>query len=435
MNRWVWIAAGAAVLAAGGYFGYDALVKEQPALAVQQRTAAVSRGELIVSVTGSGTVSTVNKEQVTAGEAGKLEQVLVAAGDTVAAGQVLAVFEAPDVTAEIRQKENALKKQEMQLEQSKEQYIAAADDSARKQAANSIESLKLDIESSQLDLAELREQQRNVTQIVSPIAGKVTAVEVAAGEQVQPEAVIASIVDYDNLQSVIQVDELDIPKIKLGQAAAITLDALENVEIQGEVTAIADEGVATNGVSVFDVTVSYRTVDNVKSGMTAQAEIRIEQKTDALLLPIEAVRDMGGRKMVILAGESGQRDALPEAPGLKDPASAPAGEAPASGSVSPEDATVSAPGQRRGMGGSMGGNLREVTVGIYNESYIEIVSGLSEGDIVVLPDVVASSSNAGMPAGMDVSFQGAGAGGFAGGGRDGGMRQFGGGQGGGGPRG
>lgn len=75
-------------------------------------------------------------------------------------------------------------------------------------------------------LAELKEEQNKVVNVTAPMSGKVTALKVAeGGQKVQSGAAVLTITDYSLLQSVIQVDELDIAKVKPGQKAAVTLDA------------------------------------------------------------------------------------------------------------------------------------------------------------------------------------------------------------------
>lgn len=66
--------------------------------------------------------------------------------------------------------------------------------------------------------------------MVAPIAGKITASDVAVGDEVQGNGVIAEIVDYKALTFVVQVDELDIPEIKAGRAAQVHLNALPDTK-------------------------------------------------------------------------------------------------------------------------------------------------------------------------------------------------------------
>jgi len=167
--------------------------------------------------------------------------------------------------------------------------------------------------------------------------------------------VIAVIADSSKYQVVIPVDELDINKIKIGQKAIVTADALPDQQFDGEVTDVSDQGTTQNGVSTFDVTVSFDKKDGMKIGMTADADITAQQKDDVLIVPIEAVVERNGKKYVMVYNENTTNG-------------------------SKTSATPSA------------SSMHEVKTGINNESYIEIVSGLSEGERVILQGTTSTNN-------------------------------------------
>ena len=70
----------------------------------------------------------------------------------------------------------------------------------------------------------------------------------------------------------------DISQVKLGQTAAVRVEALDSKEYVGKVVDIADEGTSSNGVATFDVTIALDTSENLKSGMTAEASIQVDKK-------------------------------------------------------------------------------------------------------------------------------------------------------------
>src|SRR5690606_24526049 len=107
------------------------------------------------------------------------------------------------------------------------------------------------------------------------------------------------------LQIVVGVDELDISKVKVGQPASILVEALPDQKFTGKVTEIAQEGTATSGVATFDVTIMLDDSTNLRAGMSAEATIIVEQKADALYLPIEAVQSIGGRYFVMVRSAEG----------------------------------------------------------------------------------------------------------------------------------
>lgn len=188
--------------------------------------------------------------------------------------------------------------------------------------------------------------------ITAPVAGTLTSLQVVSGDRLTDGKVVAHITNYHDLQSVIQVDELDILKIKPGETADIKVNAIPDHAYTGKVTAVANEGTVTNGVSNFNVTVHIDNPDNLKVGMTTEANILTDSKDNVLYVPIEAVHSRGGQKFVLIPQTSA-------------------------------DGTQTTAVQRT------------VQTGIHNENYVEITQGLQEGDSVELPAVTpASSSNA-----------------------------------------
>ncbi|WP_051236501.1 efflux RND transporter periplasmic adaptor subunit [Paenibacillus pinihumi] len=475
MKKWFFAVTGVLLVAAAGYLGYTYFFKKEPVQSAPVRTARVVKGNLTVAVSGSGTVTAVHTKDAAAPEEGQLGALLVKEGDVVKEGQIIASYTQPDVGKDIDKLQTSIAKQQMDYDKLKKKYVEA-NETERENVGYDIESLKLDMASNNKSLAELKEEQNKVVNVTAPMSGKVTALKVAeGGQKVQSGAAVLTITDYSLLQSVIQVDELDIAKVKPGQKAAVTLDALEDMKIEGTVSKIADEGTSTNGVALFDVTIQFPAQEGIRTGMSASAEITVESKDNVLMVPIEAIHEAGQQKMVQLAiAPSG-------APGTsQNPAKAGAGDSWRAQHQAEGDADAPAnPGQgiagqgrqsrreqagdsdtrsadtqagttggagsralpqgeagRQSIGrfggpaaaGAVPGAMKAVTVGISNDTYIEIVSGLSEGEEIVLPSVVPSAntnSRAGSP-GAGGGFPG----GFTGGG--GGAVRFGGGAGGGG---
>jgi len=191
------------------------------------------------------------------------------------------------------------------------------------------------------------------------------------GDEVKKGQIVGVIDDSAGMVVTVSVDEVDIAKIKLKQAAEITFDALPEQTFTGSVSYISEEGVVTNSAATFDVKVALDKTDGIKTGMTANVDILVSYKEGALLVPIESVQDRGGRKFVIL-DTGGAADNTGRAGSGK-------GE--------------SADGGQSGTGNAMGGGMTPVETGLHNETSIEIVSGVKEGDKVVLPSVVRSSGD------------------------------------------
>lgn len=232
---------------------------------------------------------------------------------------------------------------------------------------NNIDQLNNQILQTKEKIKSLQEQESPPDPIVAPFSGEIVTRDVEPGTDLKAGQAVAEIANYQDFQMVIAVDELDIPKVKVGQTANITLNAFPDQKFQGEVIKIADEGTVNNGVATFDVTILLKKADGIRSGMTGEAVITVQQKENVLYVPIEAVQKRGNQYMVFTAN-----------------------------------------------GGNSQGNprMKNVEVGISNEDYIEITAGLNEGDEVILPTITNRTQSFNRIPG---AFPG-GMGGFSGGG-------------------
>ena len=192
------------------------------------------------------------------------------------------------------------------------------------------------------ELSDIKEDYSFYT-ITAPIDGVVTSVDVNVDDYVRSESTIAKIVNNTEVKFEISVDELDILDIEIGQEAKVTIDALEETEttpLIGHVTEIALEGTNMNSVTSYPVTISLAGSDEIRMGMNCTTEIVVDSAKDVLVIPVEAVEARRNKYYVTM-----------------------------------EDDTQ-----------------REIEIGIYDEDYIEIVSGLTEGEKVKLPTKILSTS-------------------------------------------
>ena len=184
--------------------------------------------------------------------------------------------------------------------------------------------------------------------ITAPFDGTVTTMDVEEGDRVSSSEVLAHVTDYKKLKTTISVDELDVPSVKKGQTVDIKASAFEDETFTGEVTSVAKEGTYENGVSSFDVTIKIDKPGDIKIGMSTEVSILTNSVKDALYVPIEAVQIDGEEKYVNIQ-QSGTTE----------------------GAVSTK---------------------KVVETGISNDRYIEITSGLEEGQFVSLPITINESS-------------------------------------------
>ena len=105
----------------------------------------------------------------------------------------------------------------------------------------------------------------------------------------------------------ILINEIDVPEVEKGQKAVVTLDAFPNQQFEGKVTTIAPEGKIVENIVVFETTIELPNPDNILlSGMTAEAEIIIKSKDNAIIIPLEALEERGGKAQVLVKGPDGQ---------------------------------------------------------------------------------------------------------------------------------
>lgn len=388
-----------------------------------QNTTRVSKNDITVSVSGSGSIISTKSEAVRTKEEGKVSEVLVKEQDVVKKGQTLLTFEATDHTDSLRSMQNNLQSQQWELtslqDQFKRQVQEGADEETLESTKQSITKQEMNIENTEAEIASLQEEMIPPDPLVAPIDGTITSINITAGEQAKSGSELFVINDYQQLSVQIQVDELEIPDVAVGMRSAIQIDALPDQAFEGKVSQIANEGISSNGVSLFDVTVALDNSENVRVGMSAEATIIINEKTDTLTLPIEAVQQMGGRYIVILPDNATATATAPDGSSEQDSAGAPARPEGVQPEAQESDtgSEGAAPSRRPG-GNAANANQRfqEVEVGVHNESLIEIVSGLAEGDEVVVPTVIQSSSGSSEQPVMQGTFGGFGGGASFGGG-------------------
>lgn len=207
--------------------------------------------------------------------------------------------------------------------------------------------------------------------ITAPADGTITTVSVKDGDRITKGEAVAHLTDYSDLETVVQIDELDIPKVKKNQTATVTVNAFPDQTFAGKVTSVAREGSSENGTSTFDVTIHFNKPQNLKVGMSTEASILTETKKNALYVPVDAVYTSNNEKYVLVASANAGTD---------------------NGSS------------------SAAGNTQKQTVktGIANEDYVEITDGVTEGETVQLPQLASDSSSSSQQRGAMQGFGGMG---------------------------
>jgi len=146
----------------------------------------------------------------------------------------------------------------------------------------------------------------NQSFIKSPFAGVLTMVEVMPGDQVNPGKFACRIDDLSKLLLDVEVSEVDINQIKVGQDVVMIFDAILAKEYHGKVTEVSPVGNETQGVVNFKVTLELLDADkDIKPGMTSAVNIVINQLEKTLLIPNRAVRVVEGERVVYVLKNDG----------------------------------------------------------------------------------------------------------------------------------
>lgn len=218
--------------------------------------------------------------------------------------------------------------------------------------------------------------------VTASATGVITTNPVTAGERVTSGQVVAHVTNYEDLQTVVQIDELDISKIKKGQTVSVKVNSFPDKTFTGKVTAIADEGTAATGVSTFDVTIHISKPDKLMVGMSTEASILTVSKENVLYVPLEAIYSSNDQKYVIVTSNEMDKQTSDK-------------------------------------------EHKTVETGLANEDYVEITRGVTEGETIQLPQLATGSKATKTQGTLQGGGFGTGIGGF---GNVGGMNRTGNGQ-------
>ena len=167
-----------------------------------------------------------------------------------------------------------------------------------------IELARLSIEQAQLTLLEARLDLVKA-ELVAPASGTVLRVNVDEGDRISAGAVAITMADLSQLQLTIDVAEIDIPKVRIGQLADVTIDAFPNRVFAGMISNIEPSSSALDGVIDYPVTV--RLIDDaltaIRPGMTAVATLRSEVADARWLVPSTAIQEFSGETVVFKTGD------------------------------------------------------------------------------------------------------------------------------------
>ncbi|MCD2348731.1 efflux RND transporter periplasmic adaptor subunit [Clostridium guangxiense] len=365
------VVAAVCLLGGGGYYFYNKSAKAKAASnTTRYYTVTAQRSNIDVTVSATGTVEATQTKDVVANNSGTVQNLGVNVGDTVSQGSTIAKVQSDDIDAAVSKANLTVQQQQLQVNNAKN-----ANDEAMQE---------LSLQSAQSDLNNKIEQQNKMT-LTAPIGGVVVAKNDNNGDSVQAGKALITIADLSSMKVDVQVDELDISKVKVGQTADIKFDAISGKSYTGTVDSISQMGTTSNNVTTYDVIVTINNPDGVKIGMNANVNIKVTSKSDALAIPVEALIERNNKKYVMLKTNSSSTTSQQGSWSKSNNSG--------NNSYKRSSSNGSFGGNSSGRISTLGGKLVEVETGLENETTVEITSGIKEGDQVMIQLPQSTSTN------------------------------------------
>lgn len=327
--------------------------------AVEYETQTVERDAINLSITATGTINPLNKVDVGTQVSGIISKIYVDFNSEVEQGQLIAQLDPAPLQAEKAVAEESLCAAELDYKLQKKTYerqkrlfdrelISETEydnaENAYLKAESNLRQSRLTLQRAEINLG--------YTQIYSPISGVVLSRAVDEGQTVasgySTPTLFTIAADLREMQLVANIDEADIGAVAEGQRVSFTVDAYIDTQFEGTVKQVRLQSASTSNVVTYQVVIDAPNPDlKLKPGMTANATIYTLEKEGVFAVPARALR------FVPADMDDKRREELPETHVF----------------VRLADGTT---------------EPREVTTGITNGVQTEIVSGLAEGDVVVV---------------------------------------------------
>lgn len=420
------IIAGVLVLALGGG-GAAVMLASKGKAPGKSDTATVEEGPLAVAVAETGTIEPLTKVEVKSRVAGQVAKLLVDVGDRVEKGQLLIQLDTTDMERQLAQanadrdmvrarlamleagaRTEEIQEARAQLDQAEAAYLRSEAEHLRSQSAikaqtittreaeaarNDFEAARAQREAARARLARLKagarpeeiqearaqltksevalsaaQDQLDYASIRSPMAGTVIKRGIEVGEMVSPGVSataqgtsMLTVADLDRLILKSSLNQIDIGKVKKGLKVEVRVDSAPGKVFVGAVHKVApaaeaaknsQDGMQTFPIETMLTTDSGADADTLKPGMTADLDIQVTTKPRALYLPVEAV----------VRGKG-------------------------------DEGTVTLPTDPKAKGKDAKPETRKIKLGLTNDHQIEVLSGLSKGDTVLIKPA-SSADNA-----------------------------------------
>ena len=414
------------LLALAGLTAWAVLKKREPVIRVE--TEKVTRRNINETVVANGRIYPILQVKISAEVSGEIIELPVKEGQHVKKGDRLVRIK-PDVYESSRRSIEAsyraalsrqsltaanLKKAELELKRNEELFHSKLiSDSAYLEYQTACEIAKAETESSkhQAEVAKASlaraEEELAKTIIVSPLTGTVSKLNLEVGERVAGNTMMAGtdimiVAELNEMEARVDIGEIDIVLIRLGQTASLEVDAYRDRKFKGTVTEIANSsksgfsgsGGASQDAIKFEVKIRIDEKENFRPGMSVTAEIQTRSRTNVLSVPVQSVTTRlpkGATTSLVRAAKKKNIGEASQAPANSSPANE-----SATNSVASTNASLSAGAKGAKKSGEApkpievvfvvdGDHVKMVPVkrGINDDAHAEIIEGLTEGQEIV----------------------------------------------------
>ncbi|MEO0105854.1 MAG: efflux RND transporter periplasmic adaptor subunit [candidate division WOR-3 bacterium] len=304
----------------------------------------VKKGKIVSKVSADGELKAKSQVDISAETIGRIKRIYYKEGDFVKKGSLLIELDDTQASANYKLSEVRLKQAEQVFNRTKSLYEKGL------VSKENFENAELNYASAKATYEQALDSYKK-TKIYAPISGRIMKLNIEEGETAvmgtlnYAGTVLATIADMSRMIAVVKIDETEVPQVKTGQEAEVIADALPDSSFKGVVTKvglmpITSIATTTEKATDFEVEIELKDFsETLRPGMNVKAEIFTGSKSDVLVVPIQAV---GKRKI---------KDKMTE--------------------------TIFVVEKRKAI-------LKEIQTGISSDTEMEIISGIAEGDTVVV---------------------------------------------------
>ena len=261
----------------------------------------VEKGLLSDSINSSGEIKAIKSVKISPRKAGFIQTLNVEEGDHVKKDQLLGTLD--DKEFKYKLKELVIKKDKNESDFLRREYLYNEGAISKE----NLEDFKTKFNTAKAKLNDAISEE-SFYLIKSPFAGTITSKFAEIGSYVAPSANISSNTSAKNfifelsngIEIIAKVPESDIGRIKIGQEASVRIESFPSTKYQAKIIKIAPRAVKDNNVTSFEVTLRFKEIsNNIKIGMTADLEFKVEDDVEKILVPTVSIVTEKGKKGIL----------------------------------------------------------------------------------------------------------------------------------------